>query len=271
MIRFPNCKINLGLWITERRPDGYHNLVSLFYPAPWCDVLEILPTDGKATTFSLSGDPVAGDSANNLCYRAWELMDSEYHIGPVQMHLHKVIPSGAGLGGGSADAAFTLCMLDELFQLGIGIRKLQGMALELGSDCPFFIRNTPALATGRGEKLEETGFRLDGYYLLMVKPDIHVSTAEAFSSVTPLPRSEKLSDLLALSDTEWKHVLTNDFEISVFNRHPQIREIREKMYRQGAVYASMSGSGSAVFGLFRENPGTADFGECRTYSTLLGR
>jgi 4-diphosphocytidyl-2-C-methyl-D-erythritol kinase len=270
VITFPNCKINLGLWVTQRRPDGYHNIQTVMMPVPWYDVLEIVPANGSETTLAITGIHIDSPVENNLCFKAWRLMADTYSIPPVAMHLHKVIPSGAGLGGGSSDASFTLKMLNSMFNLNLDYEVLRSMAVQLGMDCPFFIENVPTLSTGRGEFLKPISLHFDGYYLVVVKPPVHVSTAAAFLGTKPLFRENSIGEITNLPLQDWKRELHNDFEISVFDLYPDIREIKNLMYRHHAIYAAMSGSGSAVFGLFSEQPDQMDFPGCDVFQTLLG-
>jgi len=252
MITFPNAKVNLGLYVTERRPDGYHNLETIFCPVGLADALEILPSASFA--FHTSGLDTGGDAEANLVVRAFRLLQQEFHLPLVKIHLHKVIPSGAGLGGGSSDAAFTLKMVNELFQLGLSTEQLESYAATLGADCPFFIRNKPALATGRGEVLTPFLIDLSGFQTVIVKPPFMVSTAMAYGLVTPrIPQYHPWETLL-LPPEKWQGLLKNDFEIPVFAKFPEIEAIKTAMITHGATYASMSGSGSAVFGLFRHIP-----------------
>jgi 4-diphosphocytidyl-2-C-methyl-D-erythritol kinase len=249
MVSFPPCKINLGLHIVDKRPDGYHNLVTCFYPVPWHDVLEVI----QASDFSFSGSglPVPGKPEDNLCIRAYQLLKKDFDLAPVQMHLHKIIPMGAGLGGGSADAAWTLRTLSQLFALQLTPEQLRYYAAQLGSDCVFFTQDKPMLGTGRGEELQNIALSLKGKFIVLVKPDVHVSTAEAYGGVTPRQPERDLKEVLEKSPVEsWKEQVSNDFEESVFRRYPVIGEIKRILYENGAQYASMSGSGSAVFGLF---------------------
>lgn len=248
MIVFPNAKINLGLYVTSKRPDNYHNLESVFYPIPFHDVLEVLPAE-KSRFYSY-GLPIPGDEKSNLCVKAWKLLNDVFNIPPVETHLLKNIPMGAGLGGGSSDAAFMLKVLNSMFELSLSGLQLREYALQLGSDCPFFIENTPALAKGRGELLSPVSIPLQSYYISIVFPDIHVSTAQAFAGINP---SEPLFDLHRINNlpvSDWKDQLGNDFEKSVFRMHPVIGEIKNELYQKGALYAAMSGSGSAVYGIF---------------------
>lgn len=270
MITFPNAKINIGLWVTQRRPDGYHNIQTVMYPVPWCDVLEIFPARSSETRLTVTGTHVDGDMEKNLCFRAWRLMAEKYGIPPVEMHLHKVIPTGAGLGGGSSDAAFTLKMLDSLFSLNLSGDTLRSLAVQLGMDCSFFIDNVPALSTGRGEFLKPVTLNLDGFYIVIVKPPFHVSTAAAFTGIKPVNRENSLGDFVLADIKDWRKEVHNDFENTVFDLYPEIQEIKNILYRKGAFYAAMSGSGSAVYGLFAENPAGINFSGCEVFQTLLG-
>ncbi len=252
MVHFPNAKINLGLNVIERRPDGYHNLETVFYPVKPCDILEVIRAD--RFSFRQTGLEMGIPADENLVVKAFRMMEKQFDLPPVKIHLHKVIPAGAGLGGGSSDAAFMLKMVNELYGTGCTGEQLRGMAGTLGSDCPFFIFNTPSLATGTGHVLESIGVDLKGYHLVVVKPALSVSTAMAYRAVTPRKPVESLPSILARGVETWKGRLVNDFEEPVCNIFPEIGEIRDTLYRLGAVYASMSGSGSAVYGLFTELP-----------------
>ncbi len=262
MITYPNAKINLGLNIVEKRPDGYHNIETVFYPIGLSDVLEVEPSETCTDySFSSSGIALGGDPEDNLIVKAYHLLRSGYQFPPVDISLVKQIPFGAGLGGGSADAAFMLKSLNKLFELKITPLRLEKIAAKLGADCPVFIRNKPVYATGIGNVFTPVKLSLKGYFLLLVKPDIHVSTPEAYSMVKPQQPEISLLETIQLPVSEWKGLLKNDFELSVFNRYPEIAKIKQKMYDMGAVYASMSGSGSSVFGLFSsELPEIPDFG-----------
>ncbi|MCX8019344.1 MAG: 4-(cytidine 5'-diphospho)-2-C-methyl-D-erythritol kinase [Chitinophagaceae bacterium] len=258
MISFPNAKINLGLQILNKRQDGYHDLATVFQPVSFCDALEILPAEDKAaeTTIEVSGLKWEGDTTNNLCLKAYRLLKKEFPwLPPVKMFLHKTIPMGAGLGGGSSNGAFTLKMLNELFNLRLDRQQLITYALSLGSDCPFFIVNKPCMAYGRGELLEEITLNLSGYRVVIVYPGIFVSTADAFSGITPRPPQKALKEIISRPVETWKDDLKNDFESTIFRAFPELENIKNELYRQGAVYASLSGSGSTVFGLFLENAG----------------
>lgn len=252
MLFFPNAKINLGLKILRRREDGYHDLETAFYPLPLKDVLEIVRTTGK-TSFTAYGNPIPGDSATNLCLKAWELLRNEFPtLPPIHIHLYKNIPIGAGLGGGSSDGAWTLLALNRQFQLGLTDGQLLDYALRLGSDCPFFILNKPCLGTGRGQILQPLSLDLSSYSIVLVHPRIHISTAKAFSLCTPGENKAPLPTILSGPVSDWRERLTNDFEVPIFRLYPVLRDIKQRLYDLGAVYASMTGSGSAIFGLFRK-------------------
>ena len=250
MVTFPNAKINLGLNIVARRDDGYHNIESCFYPIPLTDALEIIPSD--TPEFTSSGIAVEGE---NLCERAWKLLNSQFGIGPIKLHLHKAIPIGAGLGGGSSDAAFTLKMLNQLFELKLENRSLVQYADVLGADCPFFIQNDPSFVEGKGEIFSPLKVDLSGLYLALIYPEIMVPTPDAYKSVTPGKHQHSLADTLTNKPVgEWKHLVTNDFEAPIFEKYPAIAEIKDSLYANGAIFAAMTGSGSAVYGLFETKP-----------------
>ncbi|MDN3657082.1 4-(cytidine 5'-diphospho)-2-C-methyl-D-erythritol kinase [Ferruginibacter paludis] len=258
MVVFPGCKINLGLRILNKRNDGYHNLETIFYPVPFTDALEIISSsNSEPIIFSNSGLAVDGDSKDNICMKAYWLLKKDFpQLPSITMHLHKCIPMGAGLGGGSADAAFSLRLLNQLFHLQISTEKLIDYAAQLGSDCAFFILNKPCLATGRGEILHPIALNLSGYTLALVNPGIHVNTGAAFAALKLHKldgESSQVASLTAIMQqpiSSWKHTLINDFEEPVSQNWPVIKEIKEKLYSMGAVFAAMSGSGSTVFGLF---------------------
>lgn len=252
MITFPNAKINLGLNIVRKRPDGYHDLETLFYPIPLADALEttLLAEGNDKYRLHQSGLEIAGEADKNLVIRAYRLLDELYHLPPVDIHLLKQIPSGAGLGGGSADAAFMLKMLDKQFGLSLSEEALEEYAARLGADCAFFIKNRPTYAEGIGNLFSPVALSLKGYQLLLVKPDIFVSTREAFACIVLRRPSCPLKEVIQRPVSEWRICMINDFEESVFPQFPAIRAIKEEIYRLGATYAAMSGSGSSVFGLF---------------------
>lgn len=254
MVAFPPAKINLGLYITAKRPDGYHDLSTLFLPVNLLDAIECILAPSDATedvSFNSSGLPIAGDAKDNLCVKAWHLLrQQEPSLPRVMMHLHKVIPMGAGLGGGSSDGTAMLLLLRQLIRHEIPSDTLSSIALRLGSDCPFFLHPVPSLATGRGEMLTPVEVPLKGYKLWLIHPGVHVSTALAFSQVQPQIPAVALSELIQLPVAEWKGKIHNQFESSVFVEYPELATLKEKIYAAGAVYASMSGSGSTLYGLF---------------------
>jgi 4-diphosphocytidyl-2-C-methyl-D-erythritol kinase len=257
MVTFPNCKINLGLNIVGRRNDGYHNLETVFYPVQMKDAVEIIESKDlfriNDVQSSTSGIAIDGDPGNNLCVKAYHLLKKDFpQLPAIRMHLHKTIPPGAGLAGGSADGAFTLQLLNKKFQLSISNDQLFNYALQLGSDCPFFILNKPCFATGRGENLQEIKIDLSAYKILIVHPGIHISTAWAFSKLNPVLPTKSLKKIIRQPVNTWKGEVINDFEAPVCKQYPEIMEIKEKLYDAGAIYASMSGSGSSVYGLFEK-------------------
>jgi 4-diphosphocytidyl-2-C-methyl-D-erythritol kinase len=251
MICFPNAKINLGLNIVSKREDGYHNLETVFYPIMIKDALEIIVSKDDKDTFYESGINTGTDPDTNLVMKALKLMRNHYDIPPIEIHLLKKIPFGAGIGGGSADAAFMLKLLNNKFELGATDEELARLAAQLGADCPFFVYNRPLFASGIGEVFEEVNLSLAEYYLVLVKPDVHVSTKDAFSLINPHVPSISLKEIVKSPVSEWKNVMENDFEKSIFPKYPIIQQIKEKLYALGAEYASMSGSGSSVYGIFK--------------------
>lgn len=255
MLTFPNAKINIGLFVTNKRNDGYHDLETIFYPVALKDALEFIATDKQETAIELSGLPVAGDAEKNLVWKALQLLKNDFpeQIKPIAIYLHKVIPMGAGMGGGSADGSFMLKMLNENFDLGLNDQALMDYALRLGSDCPFFILNKPCFAKGRGEQLEPLpGLDLKGYDIQLICPQIHISTATAFSGIRPAAAAFDLTQIAHLPITAWKEHIKNDFELPVFQEHPVLADIKEQLYRQGAQYAAMSGTGSTIYGIFEK-------------------
>jgi 4-diphosphocytidyl-2-C-methyl-D-erythritol kinase len=255
VITFSNCKINLGLHVVRKRTDGYHDLETVFYPLPLQDIVEVVRMEQSPVQFSASGIAVDAPPGQNLCIKAYELVKRSFDLPPVQMHLHKTIPAGAGLGGGSANAAFTLRLLNSKFNLGLSVEQLLDLALQLGSDCPFFIVNKPCMATGRGELLEPVELpQLSSHMLVIVNPGIHIATSWAFAQVNPGTNGHSIREIISQPAETWKHELVNVFEEPVFRAHPAIAAIKDQLYHKGAVYASMSGSGSTVFGLFKSEP-----------------
>jgi 4-diphosphocytidyl-2-C-methyl-D-erythritol kinase len=269
MISFAPCKINLGLNIVGKRADGYHDIETCFYPVPWMDIVEVI----KATEFgfSASGLRIPGTAKENLVVRAYEVINEDFHTGPVRIHLHKVIPFGAGLGGGSSDAAHIILLLNTIFTLGLNTEQLFDYASRLGSDCAFFIQSQPMTGTGRGDQLSPLKVNLKNKYLVIVKPDVHVPTAAAYAGVHPAKPVASCADVVSsLPVNQWKNHLKNDFEETISVTYPEIRNIRESLYEAGASYAAMSGSGSAVFGIFDE-PAVliSDFQRYQTWKGML--
>jgi 4-diphosphocytidyl-2-C-methyl-D-erythritol kinase len=268
MLSFPNCKINLGLHILGKREDGFHNLETVFYPLAFKDALELMPLSNSTTDIEFTGTglAVAGNMEDNLCVKAYHLLKKDFpQLPAVKIHLHKAIPMGAGLGGGSADASFMLNMLNEKFKLNLSTPKLLNYALPLGSDCPFFSINKPCFATGRGEILEEIKIDLSAYKIVLINPGIHVNTGWAFSNITPALPAKSVKEIVQQPIETWKAELKNDFEMAVFTVHPQVKEIKESLYQQGAIYAAMSGSGSTVFGIFEPNAGSVSLKDSKYF------
>ena len=255
MLSYPNAKINIGLDIVEKRPDGYHNIETVFYPIGLCDVLNIEPSETCSDySFSSSGIMVDSEPEDNLIVKAYRKLQSYYALAPIDISFQKNIPFGAGLGGGSADAAFTLKMLNELFKLNISNNELEKIASELGADCAFFINNEPVFASGIGNEFEKIDLSLDGYFLVLVKPDIHIPTPLAYSKVVPTKPALSLAESIKNPISEWKNCIKNDFEMSVFAEFPEIEQIKNQLYDASALYASMSGSGSSVYAIFDKMP-----------------
>lgn len=254
MTRFKTCcKINLGLLVTAKRPDGYHNLQTVFYPIPLSDELSI--EEAEEDRLYMSGIALDGDPHDNLVMRAIRILrEKGYTIPPLHISLHKNIPSGAGLGGGSSDAAATLVQLNSLYRLGMGQQEMERTVAPLGADCPFFVRCQPVYAEGIGDVFTPISLTLKGMYIVLVKPNESVSTREAYAHVHPQMPQVSLIERISKPVETWRECVTNDFEQSVFSTHPIIRQVKEQLYSAGAVYASMSGSGSTVFGLFRKDP-----------------
>ena len=252
MLTFPNAKINIGLNVTERRPDGYHNLETVFYPIALCDILEVVPSSKNADySFHASGIAIDGDADNNLITKAFRLLKNNFDIPPIEVFFQKIIPFGAGLGGGSADASFMLKMLNEMFDLQLSTMQLENYAARLGADCPFFIRNQAVFASGTGNVFQDINLFLKGYYIALVKPDVYVSTKDAYAGITAQKPQYDLRETIENRPvSEWKNIVVNDFETTVFQKFPVIEKIKNELYAQGALYAAMSGSGTAVFGIF---------------------
>jgi 4-diphosphocytidyl-2-C-methyl-D-erythritol kinase len=248
MLVFPNAKINIGLNIVEKRSDGFHNIESCFYPVGWTDALEVTPS--SELQFESEGITIPGSGADNLCLKAYKMLDDDYHLAPVKLHLLKSIPVGAGLGGGSSDAAFTIKALTQYFDLDISFEKQLTYARRLGSDCAFFIFNEPAYCFGKGDHFEDIGLNLKDKWIVMVNPGIHISTVEAYAGVVPEPGKTDLRSVLKMPLSEWKFHVKNDFEATLFPKYPLLEELKARLYDCGAEFASMSGSGSTIFGIF---------------------
>ena len=274
MITFPNAKINLGLFITGKRSDGYHNIESVFYPVRWCDVLEVV--EGKAgrgngneegLQFTSSGLEIPGDPKSNLIFKAYRLLKQDHALPAMKAHLHKVIPMGAGLGGGSSDAVAFLKLVNEKFELNISWGELNHYAKQLGSDTVFFTANRPSYVSGRGENCEFIPLDLSNHFIVIVHPGIHIVTAEAYAGITPKQAEFSLEKMIgSFPVKEWKEKLSNDFEEPIFKKFPGIKSIKEKMYSLGAIYASMSGSGSAVYGIFEKGTNLgSEFRDCAVW------
>jgi len=252
MILFPQAKINLGLNVLHKREDGFHELDSCMVPVPFVDVLEILPAE--KFSFKSTGLEISGNTEDNLCVKAYQLMVEKYGISPIYMHLRKEIPMGAGIGGGSSDAAAVLKGVNELFNLNLSIEVLEDHASTLGSDCAFFIRNKIQFAKGRGELLSPSNVDLQGYFVKIIYPGIHISTKEAFAGVILQKQLKSIYEIIESPIENWKDELKNDFEPGAFLSHPVLAQIKEKLYVEGAVYASMSGSGSTIYGIYKFEP-----------------
>jgi len=256
MISFPKAKINIGLRIIRKRDDGFHDIETFFYPVGLNDALEFVVLPGKVTTdeLTVTGIDIKTRHDKNLVIRAVRKMREKFPVPFLKIHLHKAIPSGAGLGGGSSDAACMIKSINKCFNFSLSDDELRDFALELGSDCPFFINPEPSVARGRGEDLKVINPVLNGYYAALINPGIHISTREAFLNSKPSAPEESMEKLITDNPCEWGNTLINDFEDYVFRLYPQIGEIKRSLYRSGALYASMSGSGSTIYGIFREKP-----------------
>lgn len=252
MVTFPNAKINLGLYITAKRADGFHELESCFYPVGWTDALEII--EAPELKFSSSGINIPGSAEDNLCLKAYHLLKKDFDLPQVYIHLHKVVPIGAGMGGGSSDAAFTIKLLNEKFALGLSVAQMQQYCRKIGSDCAFFVENKPVIAFGKGDEFRTIEIpKLNGH-IVIVYPGIHIATKEAYAGVKPAPLTVSLEEIILDGVEHWRDRLGNDFEKSLFPAYPVLGEIKSKLYQNGAIYASMTGSGSAVYGVFKEAP-----------------
>lgn len=255
-----NAKINLGLSITEKRGDGFHNLESIFLPVPWYDIIEI--QESEKTIFSSSGIPISGDHTNNLCMKAYHLLARDFVLPPVSIHLEKNIPIGAGLGGGSSDAAFVLKGLNELFRLNLSTERLEQLASMLGSDCPFFVQNKAAFVTGKGELLDMS-LKLDlNCYCLLVNPGIHISTKDTYGAIIPQKARFDLREINNLDKMDWQNRVVNDFETALLPNYPELVALRQTLMDLIPFYVSMSGSGSSFFAFFKEEPKGYSFKNC---------
>jgi 4-diphosphocytidyl-2-C-methyl-D-erythritol kinase len=256
MICFPNAKINLGLYITEKRPDGFHNIESVFYPIAWNDALEVIESPEASTDFNLytSGLPISGKAEDNLLYKAYALMKEKRTLPKISVYLHKTLPMGAGLGGGSADCAFFINQLNTQFNLGLSEEERLNLARPLGSDCAFFIKNKPVYAYEKGDVFKDLSIDLSAYYIAVIFSNVHSNTKEAYSGVKPAKPATSLLDVIQQPVHTWKNSMSNDFEASIFAKYPVVEKTKQDLYDAGAIYASMSGSGSAVFGLFDSMP-----------------
>ena len=257
MLVFPNCKINLGLNITKKREDGFHDIETVFYPINWCDALEVIEVKDQSEpfVFSESGLLINGKKEDNLIFKAWKLITELKAIPPIKVHLHKNLPMGAGLGGGSSDAAFFINLIDKKFNLGLSYFEKSDLASKLGSDCSFFIKNEPVLATAKGNEFSPIAIDLSNYHILVVYPNIHSNTKAAYDGIIPsTPKNDLRTIIEKQPISDWKNCLRNDFEETVFIKYPQIKTLRDSFYEGGALYACMSGSGSSVFGIYDKEP-----------------
>jgi 4-diphosphocytidyl-2-C-methyl-D-erythritol kinase len=254
MVVFPNAKINIGLNVIEKRLDGYHNLETVFFPIPLKDILELEINNLNETRFTCSGIDIPNDGKDNLVVRTFKKIQDKFNLPHVDIHLHKNIPTGAGLGGGSADAAFMIKLCEQYFGLNYTNNYAFDLAKSIGADCPFFLYNKACFAQGIGDEISPISLNLKGYFLVLIYPDIHVSTALAYQGVVPQKKGVSLPLELSKDILQWKNVVVNDFEKSVFNEFPAIEDVKKMLYKQGALYASMSGSGATVFGIFDQEP-----------------
>ena len=275
MLTSPLAKINLGLNVVERRPDGYHNLETVFYPVPVCDALEVFEMDTLFPSpvdcdLKVTNIVIDGDEQRNLVVRAYNLLKQDFPTLPrIHAHLYKGIPTQAGMGGGSSDCGFMITLLNKMFGLGLSDEQMIQYAARLGADCAFFILNRPCYAEGIGERLQPIALDLSGWYLAVVRPAIPVSTKEAFSLITPRHPEKNCLDIVMQPVETWRDELTNDFEKSVFTLHPEIGAIKDRLYDMGATYAAMSGSGSSLFGLFREPVSLDSFDSEGTFKMII--
>jgi 4-diphosphocytidyl-2-C-methyl-D-erythritol kinase len=273
MICFPNAKINIGLNIIEKRDDGFHNIQSVMYPVALKDALEIIANQetDEQILFSSSGIHIPGDPSTNLILKAYHLIAQDYSLPRIKVHLHKHIPIGAGLGGGSSDAAFFIRLLNNKFELGLSWGEMHHYARQLGSDCSFFISNKPAFAEGKGDQYESLNLNMSGYHFVLVYPNIHINTAKAYSGTKPgIPARSLEEDIIHVPVDQWKQFIHNDFEDSIFPQFPEIKALKEKLYSAGAIYAAMSGSGSTLYGIFKNKTDLKNkFGNCFVFEGEL--
>ena len=272
MISFPNAKINIGLNIIRKRDDGFHDIETVFYPVKLCDVLEILenPEGSHMPLFYSTGLPLDVPLSKNICIIAYHELQKDFKLPEISIHLHKIIPYGAGLGGGSSDAAFTIDLINKLFSLELTKEQIRNYALRLGSDCVFFTENKPVVASGRGEVIQSVDLNLSGLYIVVVKPSFSISTNEAYSEVVPDIPSYNLVESIKLPPEKWTDIIVNDFEKKLFIKYPELSRIKEKLYLMGALYASMSGSGSAIYGIFKNEPDISEaFPGCFVWNGVL--
>ena len=272
MICFPNAKINLGLNIVEKRSDGFHNIETLFYPINWCDTLEAIENkqyqkSGEKLKLTTSGIFIEGSTNDNIIHKAYKLLDAKYSLSPVKAHLHKALPMGAGLGGGSADGAFFIKLLNEKFNLSITREEQINFAKQLGSDCAFFIENKTVFASGKGDVFSEVKVDLSRYHLVVIYPAIHSNTAAAYKGIIPAKPNKSMQTILSSDIKTWKNDLVNNFEKTIFVRYPEIEKIKNTLYNKGALYAAMSGSGSAVYGVFEKDINVVEFNFPANYLT----
>ncbi|RUT78473.1 4-(cytidine 5'-diphospho)-2-C-methyl-D-erythritol kinase [Ancylomarina longa] len=255
MLCFPNAKINIGLNVIEKRSDGFHNIETIFYPIPLCDALEITNSNIlQDYQFSTTGIPVTIEDHDNIVMKAFQLLKTEFAIPPTAIHLHKNIPFGAGLGGGSADAAFMIKLLNDQYHLKLSESRMEQLAGMLGSDCPFFIQNKAVFAEGKGDIFSKVSIDLSNYFIYLIKPNLPISTPEAYRCITPKYPDKSLRELIQQPIELWKDLIFNDFEDSIFPKHEELRTIKDMLYKNGAIYAAMSGSGSSIYGIFKHKP-----------------
>jgi 4-diphosphocytidyl-2-C-methyl-D-erythritol kinase len=264
MICFPNAKINLGLNITEKRSDGFHNIETVFYPVNWCDALEAIENKNyqvgeEKLSLTITGISIDGNTSDNIIHKAYNLLDAIYNLSPIKAHLHKVIPMGAGLGGGSADGAFFIKLMNDKFSLNLSIEEQINFAKQLGSDCAFFIENKVVFASEKGDVFTPVTIDLSKYHIILIYPAIHSNTALAYKGIKPAKPRKGIKEIISQPIADWKNTLSNDFERNLFAQYPELERIKNKLYQAGALYTSMSGSGSAMHGIFEKDMDTNEF------------